>query len=293
MTVLFGVDHSPWTQAAVLAHAAEGINVGLRPYPSVRYYLQYGLVMPVCWGTDGTETADSLAIMGTLLPPTDAQQRASLEADFRELESLFLAYALDRTGPGRRLRFIQGWAAMTDVPLTPVSIALRALLCWHFFILIEAGRFMLRKRQSRRTPAERLTDRLSPWVTRLEEEPFLGGDTPNASDFGLLGHLECMSTGLTDWAMATASEHPPLMAWLKRMHQRIEHHPTVYSRRMIDPNAGPNGPSDRAQAWFLLCMALWVVAWPLSFVLLTYASSRRQGAPNRTGGRLEAQQYRR
>jgi len=292
MTVLFGVDHSPWTQAAVLAHAAHGVSVRLRPYPSLGYYLESGVVLPVCW-RNGTQTADSLAIIETLLPVADAQQRAHLEADFTDLESLFLAYALDRTGPGRRLRFIQGWATINDVPTTPVSIAFRAVLCWYFFVLIEVGRWMLRKRRNGHDCTERLTRQLLPWVTRLEEEPFLGGDEPNASDFGLLGHLECMSSGLTDWAMNAAAQHPALVAWLQRMHARIEHHPTVYSRRIFDPAAGPQPPSERTQQWFYACMALWVVVWPLTFPLLTYASSRRHGAPNRTGGRLEAQRYRR
>ena len=40
-------------------------------------------------------------------------------------------------------------------------------------------------------------------------------------------------------------------------------------------------------------MVLWVVAWPLTFPMLAYASSRRQEAPNRTGGRLEERRDRR
>ena len=292
MTVVFGVDHSPWTQAAVLAHASHGIAVRLRPYPSLSYYLDSGLVMPVRW-QNGTQTADSLSIIETLLPVADAQQRAQLEADFTDLESLFLAYALDRTGPGRRLHFIHGWATMIDVPTTPVSVAFRAVLCWYFFILIELSRWMLRKRRNGHDCPERLSRELLPWITRLEEAPFLGGDEPNASDFGLLGQLECMSTGLTDWAMTAAAQHPALVTWLKRMHARIEHHPTVHSRRLIDPGAVPPQPDERTQYWFYACMVLWVVAWPLTFPMLAYASSRRQDAPNRTGGRLEERRDRR
>ena len=288
MSRLFGVDHSPWTQAAVLAHADHGITVRLQPYPSFSYFLQSGLVMPVCWHGDGRQTADSLAIIQTLSVSNDAESQPALEADFTELERLFLAYALDRSGPGRRLAFIRGWAGMTDSPLTPISIALRALLCWHFLVLISAGRRIMNKHRGEPSRIDQLNRRLAPWIARLEDTPFLGGEEPSASDFGLLGHLECMCSGLTDWAMRVAGEHPKLVAWLQRMHARLTHHPTLYSRRLIDPSAGPTGPGKAARVWFFLWMILWVAAFPLTVSILVYASVQRRGAAHRTGGRLDA-----
>ena len=287
MTTVFGVDHSPWTQAVVLAHADRGIPVCLRPYPTLSYFLRFGLVMPVCWDANGQEMEDSLFIIQTLMSSTDADTQATLESDFTALEILFLAYALDRIAPGQRLAFIGGWGRMTDVPLTPTSIALRALLCWYFFVLVSAGRAALIKRRSSRSSEARLTHRLAPWVARLEGTPFLGGDTPSASDYGLLGHLECMSSGLTDWTMPVVAEQPVLMAWLERMHTRLTDHDTLYSRRIRDPDAGPAGAGPVARGWFALWMVLWIVALPLTLTILGYALLRRARAANRTGGRLE------
>ena len=254
MITIFGVDHSPWTQAAVLAHADQGVSVRIRPYPPLGYLLKSGLVMPACWHSDSTPTPDSLAIIQALLPPKDRAHRRRQETDFTELESLFLAYALDRTGPGRRLAFVRGWAGIRDVPLGPVSIAWRALICWYFFLLIELARWTMRKRLVKRSREERIRDRLAPWVARLEKSPFLGGDKPDASDFGLLGHMECVSSGLTDWAMRAAAEHPALLAWLQRMHARLKAHPALYSRRMMDVQSGPMGSGRVGQIWFFLWM---------------------------------------
>ena len=83
MNVVFGVDHSPWVQAAVLALVDHGHEVRLRPLPPFGYFLKRGFVMPVCSHEDGSWTADSLAIMDGLgLPQGD---RAAIEADLKEL----------------------------------------------------------------------------------------------------------------------------------------------------------------------------------------------------------------
>ena len=41
---VFGVSHSPWVQAVVLAMAAHNTTVNLRGLPTFRYYLKHGLI---------------------------------------------------------------------------------------------------------------------------------------------------------------------------------------------------------------------------------------------------------
>ena len=288
MVTLYGVDHSPWTQAVVLAHASNGEAARLRPYPSWKHFAKSGLVMPAQWEADGTLTTDSLRILQRLLPVQTKEDQVRQEADFTALETLFLAYALERSGPRRRWAFWKGWAGMTDRPLSPFSIACRALLCWYFFLLISMGRVMLRRRLAQRSREERLGHRLSRWSARLERDPYLGGGEPDASDFGLLGHIECMSSGLTDWAMAVVREHPALMDWIQRMHARVRTHSVVYSRRLFSEEGRPKMPSAGCRAWFYLWMVLWIPALPLSLPILAYAFLRRRTVPHRSGGRLAA-----
>lgn len=288
MVTVFGVDHSPWTQAVVLAHANNGVAVRLRPYPSWKYFLQCGVVMPAQWQSDGTLTTDSLSILQKLLPAHTPEDHLRQEADFKALETLFLAYALERSGPGRRWAFWRGWAGMTDRPRSLFGSACRALLCWYFFLLISVGRVVLGRRLALRSPEDRLNYRLSRWITRLEESPYLGGGEPDASDFGLLGHIECMSSGLTDWALDVVEKHPVLLDWLRRMHSRLDTHSVVYSRRLLSKEGRPKAPSFGARAWFYLWMVLWAVAIPISVPILAYAFLRRRKVPHRSGGRLEA-----
>ena len=286
MMTVFGVDHSPWVQAAVLALVDHGHEVRLRPLPPFGYFLKRGFVMPICSHEDGSWTADSLAIMdGVGLPQGD---RAAIEADLKELERLFLAYSLHRTGPGRRWAFLRAWSRMADVPMTVGSIAGRALLCAHFTLLIELARLRVLKPDQREPSPSRLIEGLAPWSARLEATPFLGGDAPGASDYALLGQIECMSSGPTDWAMDAVIAHEPLTQWLRRMHDRLSHHPTMYSRRVFEDAEGPQGAGPLAQAWFLLWTGLIVLLPPLSLPILGYALSRRKRAPNRSGARLRS-----
>jgi hypothetical protein len=100
--------------------------------------------------------------------------------------------------------------------------------------------------------------------------------------------MECMSSGLTDWAMRAAAENPDLIAWLQRMHARLESYPTLYSRRMIDVQSGPLGPGIVGQTWFFLWMILWPVLLPVSLPVLAYAFIRRKAVSHRSGARLQA-----
>ena len=101
MTTVFGVDHSPWTQAVVLAHADLGITVCLRPYPTLGYFLRFGLVMPVCWDANGQEMADSLFIIQTLsalatngseprMMPTPEILNVQIAPDFASLRGMHM-----------------------------------------------------------------------------------------------------------------------------------------------------------------------------------------------------------
>lgn len=290
-TVVFGADHSPWTQAVVLAAAACGHRVQLKPCPTPRYFFAFGFVMPACTWSDGSTTADSLRIIRQLStasnPPFPDAPNA--DTDFAKLEKLFFAYSIHRTGPGRRWGFFRGWSLIRDHPTSFLSITARALLFWYFFALIEAGRRILLRGRSDQPREDRLSKMLSEWDTRLIDSPFLDGAHPGPTDFGLLGNMECMSSGLTDWAMHAVIDHPALTNWLKSMHDRLEGHPTLYSRRIHDADRSPQPASRWAQLYFGVSAVAWLGLFPISLPVLFWAFSRRKRAPHRSGGRLQTE----
>ena len=257
---LFGTDHSPWTQAVVLSAVAHGIKVRLQPYPpSVWSFWQRGLVMPACGWSNGESTSDSLAIMVRLLGTGKRAPDVDLQQDQAALEKLFFCYVLDRAGPGRWWAFVQLWSRKMDSPHTVLSVTIRALLAWYFVMMLGLGRLQMRLAGVSTRAPERLKRRLGAWESRLKDAPFLGGEHPNPTDFGLLGQLECMASGPTDWTLEIVAEHPLLMTWLERMHVLVEEHGTVHSRRFFDSTFVPVRATDFESSWFSLCFVLWLL----------------------------------
>ena len=129
---------------------------------------------------------------------------------------------------------------------------------------------------------------LQRWDERLESDPYLGGSQPGPLDFELLGQMDCMASGLTDWTIPILSRHANLMRWLHRMHARLEGFPTVHSRRVFSPSGGPERATRGEVAWFYLCLLAWltVLLLPVTLPVLGFAFARRNWNPNRSGARL-------
>jgi glutathione S-transferase len=243
------------------------------------------LVIPACRWNEGRVSADSFRILAQILG-ADGLNDDDV-ADQGAMERLFLAYAMERVGPGRWLAFVRGWARKQEAPQTWVSIGMRALLCWYFLILISIGRLFLRVRGVTTGDGPRFRTLLNRWEERLHGAAFLNGEQPGVSDYGLLGQLECMASGLTDWTVPIVREHPNLMAWMVRMHARLEDHPVVHSRRFIDPSAGPNRATSGEVRWYYVCFLGWAVLSPMTAAILAYALVIRGWNPDRSGGRLQ------
>lgn len=287
-TIVFGTDHSPWTQAVLLGLAAHGRSFRLQPHPpSLGAFFKMGFVMPSADFGDGQLIGDSFCILSRVIEGPGRSREVSI-ADQGAMERLFLAYALDRVGPGRWARFVQGWARKRDVPQRPTSIALRALLCWYFFILIALARIALRRRGLQAGDGPWIRKQLDRWNARLGTQPFLHGQQPGVSDYGLLGQMECMASGLTDWTLPLVNARPHLVAWLSRMHARVEGHSVVHSRRVFDVNDGPERASRREVGWFYLWFWGWLILTPITALVLAYAFVARGWNPNRSGERIRA-----
>lgn len=290
IVTVFGTDHSPWVQAVLLALSDRGIAYRLRPFPpSVGAYLRGGLVMPSCQWPDGTITQDSFEIIaesarryGGAAPSLEA------EADQTRLERLFLTYVLARAPPGRRLSFVHAWACKRDAPSRADWTILRALLSLYFLVLIIVGGRQLRKAGRPLFDAARLRRACQSWEARLGAAPFLGGAAPDASDFGLCGHVQCMASGLTDETLPILEEHPGLLSWLERMHHRQPATARLHSRRVFDRGSGVAPASGTQLLFFYVGLAFWLSVFPLTLSVLGYAFYRRGSNQSRSGARLRA-----
>jgi len=285
--VVFGTDHSPWAQAVLMALSDRGLPWRLRPFPlSWNTYQRFGLVMPVCRWPDGTITSDSFEIIAEIERRYDHEALCEPpeSKDQMRLEKLFLSYVMGRAQSGRRLRFIHAWARKVDRPASLYSSALRALLALYFWILIIFGGQRLKRMGYATFNPESFRAQCQSWQERLAERLYLGGSAPNAADYALCGHLQCMASGLTDETLAIVQEHARLLDWLERMHQRLQGYDRLYSVRLFGSTHQVPRASKANVAVFYATVACCLLAWPITALVIAHALSKRRINRHRTGG---------
>ena len=246
------------------------------------------MIMPEARFPDGRIVGDSFEITREVTARYSIASAGSLVGteDIRRLERLFFSYALRRGQPGRRVAFIRGWskAPSTDGSLTAASY--RALMCSYFFALILAGRQQARRVGVDPDHSETLLRLLSGWETRLSEEPFLAGAEPGLNDLALMGHIQCMATGLTEDVFAELETFPKLWKWAGEMSKQLGDYPHNFARRLNEPGYVPTRATVNEQATFWATGLVGLAAWPVSLMALGDAFLRRGRNPNRSGERM-------
>ena len=109
---------------------------------------------------------------------------------------------------------------------------------------------------------------LTNWNARLQKDIWLNGSQPGFLDFALLGHLQCMTSGLTDSMHPLVMEQPALMSWLRRMLELLQDHQPMYVKRLVDPEFQPQIATQHEQRLFWLCLAGWALLAPLTILLI-------------------------
>ena len=286
---IYGVNHSPWVQGVILNCHLLNIPYSLNSCPdSVDSYLSDGMVMPVCRWPNGTRTRDSFSIMRELQDisaPGNSDALLTRE-DQEALERLFFSYALARSRGKRKLQFVLEWSTMPTGHGAGFASCFRAFMCLYFLLMLTVGRFIARKRGADPDTYERFERHLEPWVQRLNTSPYLSGEQPGSLDCAFMGHIQCMTSGLTDDVIPLLSHHDALTAWLERMHQSLDGYPHDFSLRVRQMSHRPKRASLSDQALFWGTLVLTVIGFPVTLVLLMDAMRRRKKNPARSGAAL-------
>ena len=281
---VYGVDHSPWVQAVLLAFHHRGIPVHLVSSPSsIASYLRKGLVMPVCRWPDGEETADSFAIMEALNrrhPPEDGEAVSSAGQQ-KELERLFLSYALGRAGGLKSLAFLRSWAEMPSGEDASRASGFRALMSIYFLLLITAGRTVAKSKNYDPDNPRYFQKLLGAWSQQVGSG-YLGGTRPGPVDFALYGHVQCMLSGLTDDVIPILRQDEMMMAWIARMQSELTGYPWDFTARLATPTRFPPRSSLPDQAVFYGTLGAAALAFPVTAFFLTDAFLRRHLNPARS-----------
>ncbi len=255
---------------------------------SLANYRRRGMVMPEACFPDGRIVGDSFEIIRALQMTYGVAPNSTpvTPEDIRRLERLFFSYALRRGKPGRRMAFIRGWSKAPSSDGSLAASSYRAIMCLYFFAMILAGRQQARQVGVDPDHSETLWRLLSGWESRLSQAPFINGKEPGPLDLALMGHIQCMATGLTDDALQELSRFPKLRAWASEMSERLGNYRHNFAYRLIEPGFEPTRATANEQATFWATGLVSLAAWPLSLAVLGDAFLRRTQNPNRSGERL-------
>jgi len=293
--VLYGVTHSPWVEGVrlAMAHASTLPPVTSHPHSLSRVWHQ-GLVFPALRLADGSIHGDSFHVYSLLEAAGQPLGLAGVPAADRdhaqaELERLFLTYAPGRCIEGRRWRFITAWSQMREHPYTPWGVLSRAFVSIYFFVLIRLGIRLTRARGRPVYDLARIENQIQAWDARLADTPWLTAAAPGFLDFALLGHIQCMASGLTDELLPILRRQEHLMSWLARMLEGLRDVPDLHARRVLEPDLTlPRaGSGEQALFWFAWACCLW--AWPLTGAALLLLLARRPRNPGHSGAVIARQ----
>ena len=289
-TTLYGVEHSPWLQGVRLALAHHHIPNQLTSYPlSFSWFWHNGLVFPVLQLPDGTTVRDSFGIYqfleanGYPLGLNDLSDEAILDTQI-QLENLFNAYVLGRCGPGKNWAFIRAWSAMRELPHSSWGTLWRALITHYFWILIRLGIWQKQKTKRNTFDLNYIARHLDTWNQKLSSRIWLTGDEMGAFDFALLGHLQCMCSGLTDEVLPLIQQQPHLMRWLELMMRKLPDYDPMYTRRVFEPDAVVNTASVPHRMLFWVVWFISLLGWPITLPFVALAIRNRFKNPARSGG---------
>ena len=294
---LYGVNHSPWVQGVRMALAHHGIPTRLTSYPiSVSWFFRRGFVFPSLRCADGTIHTDSFEIYRLLESEGYALGFDTLSADERvafqaELEALFGVYALGRCVRGKRWRFIRGWSTMQESPPSASGIVWRALLSLYFWMLIRLGIRIAEKKGRTPYDLETIERGLEALNERLTGTTWLSGEGPGCLDFALMGHIQCMTSGLTDELLPLLDKQDALMRWIERMMRALEGYSPRYADRLLNTSEALWEAPRIERALFWMSWTLWLIAWPLSLSLFGISLAKRSTNPAHSGAVLR--RYRR
>lgn len=203
----------------------------------------------------------------------------------RFLERLFLRYAFGRCYPAKQWQFIVGWSKMTETEASAQNQFLRSYLCLYFLIMIHMGILIALIKRKPIVDLDKVSALLDKWEERLCTNPWLTGDAVGYVDFALFGHLQCMTSGLTDELIPILRGKKELLRWNKQMIDSMPNHPSIFSNRLSNDKHLPNN-QDQSNWYFWLGLICWIIFFPVTMCLLTWNMFCRNVNPSRTGANL-------
>ena len=291
MITLYGMDHSPWTQMVLITLHVKGAPYRLVSVPPLRHVRRHGIVMPQADGLGDKHVVGSQEILSAIEAhyPSPELGPPTTPTDLVALERLFLSYVVTRAWTSNRWRFWVAWSRAADAHPRRVyrwlAAASRAFVCAYFFLLLSLAGLSRIRMGKPAVEMRHLERHLDHWDSELERvnTHFLNGHGLGHRDIALLGHMQCLLTGLTDGAKPLIEQRPRLTEWLNRVHDELPDYRRMYSRRLGDREHQTQTARPDEQIAFWVGFSLLVVFTPVTVLALVWLVARRGSTRHRSG----------
>ena len=253
---VLGVDHSPWTQSAMLALHRAGVQFSLSAVPTAAQFRANGYIIPTALlYSEEDIMVDALGnsadiirrvhalVGGDRLPPLESSSTYDPQEEASRLEELFFEGASERFYPLhiKVFGFPFHFARQREVGVSPRSAFLgaicKAVHCarygTHLSLMALASCITGHPRIAH---PKRTADALSWWESRLTDDaPYLDGKrTMSTSDIQLFGQLQMSMSGLSEQLTSRIAKRPRLLRWIATMNDEFtEYEANRYTARVV------------------------------------------------------------
>lgn len=290
MIKVYGLNHSPWTQFLLLTMYDKKIPFKTVGIPPLDHVSKHGITMPSL--SSGSESAVGSVDCLKLIDQTNATN--VLDDEFQlALEKFFISYPNSRAWTPNRFRFWISWSQMTNarVPfICKLGYALfRPFICAYFFTLLHLTSWaQVRKKRPAYNPLH-LEKQLAYWNDMLEKggATYLGGQSYDYRDLALLGQMQCLLCGLSDFSIPLIKKYKSLLSWMGQMHGHFSDYPRMYSRRIEDSQyLIPERANLLERIFFWIGFSILITFFPLTILAIIILLSRRTKSPHHSGALL-------
>lgn len=264
---VYGAPHSPWVQAVLLGLHDAGIGHSLTTLPTLKLFIESGVMMPAAKIDDGDwqlESADILTSIG--FEPISVEQMQLVQKAWQGVHHRADSTAL----------FWGGFSLAADgnssFPRRLLHNFLRSFITLYFYLVIR----VLMAIKGAGDP-ENYGNQFLPFEEMLSKSgaPYLSGEEPNSLDYLTFGVIQCHASIYVP--PITALQSDPRLEnvrnWVSRMQKRFEGYTHLYSGLYLSPHSQhPTRPPliDRLAFWLggLSMVSLFPITVPLIIFLV-------------------------
>ena len=125
----------------------------------------------------------------------------------------------------------------------------------------------------------------------MEHNKWLTGQQVGFLDFALLGHLQCMTTGLTDELLPIIKRQHHILRWIKDLLPIIKNDSTpLYTQRILQPEIEFQKPNFLYVLIFWCSWLVYILVSPLTILLIIVSIRNRFKNPAHSGAVISKHQ---